>query len=71
MEHPSQMNDEDYSKWIDGRPTAEARVESIMRESRFVTAWFPAYSSGAGDLIADLLDDLRTEWANASPEKVD
>ncbi|HEV2172157.1 MAG TPA: hypothetical protein VGR71_01255 [Nitrospira sp.] len=67
------MNDEDYSKWIDGRPTAEARVESIMRESRFVTNWFPAYSSGAGDLIADLLDDLRTEWANeaASPEKVD
>ena len=66
MEHPSKMNHDEYSKWIDSLPTAEQRIMAVMRESRFVTDWFPAYSSGAGDLIEDMLDDLRREWANAA-----
>lgn len=60
--HPSRMSDEEYVNWINTMPAAEERISAVMRESRFITSWFPAYSSGAGDLIEQMLKDLKREW---------
>ena len=56
------MSDEEYDNWINTMPTAEERISAALRESRFVTGWFPAYSSGATDLIEQMLKDMKQEW---------
>jgi hypothetical protein len=42
--------------------SVQAAVMFILRESRYVTEWFPPYSSGATDLIERWLASLREEW---------
>lgn len=46
--------------------SVEAAISLIMRESRYVTTFFPAYASGAGDMIERWMEDLREEWARAA-----
>lgn len=60
--HPSEMNDGEYDAWIKAQPTTQRMIMSVLRESRYVSAWFPPYSSGAGDAIDLLIKDLRREW---------
>lgn len=42
--------------------STEVDVMMALRESRLVTDWFPPESSGAGDLIEELMNKLREEW---------
>lgn len=68
MTHIGDMNDEEYCAEIErisGEESVEAAVMVMLRESRFVTYMFPPYSSGAGDLIGDWLENLRWEWRRA------
>jgi len=63
--HISEVTDpDDYANRVNAFPTAALRVEMILRESRYVTDRFPPYSSGAGDLAENLLQELRAEWEN-------
>lgn len=54
-------DDEDYANYITGLSPEDA-IMLMLRESRFVSCFFPAYTSGAGDLIGDWMNALRTEW---------
>jgi hypothetical protein len=60
------MNDAEYDVYINSIPSVKDKVMLIMRESRYVTGWFPPYSTGATDFIEDLLADLRAEWQENS-----
>lgn len=48
--------------------SVEAAISLVLRESRYVTGWFPPYSSGAGDMIEYWLMDLRDEWRRQDRE---
>lgn len=66
---PWEMTDDDeYCEFVRMQPTAEEAIKLALRESRFVTYWFPSYSSGAGDMIDSWIRDMKTDWEN-SPEK--
>jgi hypothetical protein len=41
---------------------AEDAIELILRTSPYVTDLFPPFSSGAGDLVENLMDELRAQW---------
>jgi hypothetical protein len=56
------LNDADYDEYLRGLPTAEARLFLALRESRYVSYWFPPYSSGASDMIDAWLSELKREW---------
>jgi hypothetical protein len=56
------VTDEEYENYMNHLPTTEARIMMALRESRYISDWFPPTSSGAGDMIEDLMDDLREEW---------
>jgi len=54
-------DDNEYDIYVRELPTARERVTAALRESRFVTGWFPPYSSGATDMIEKMLEDLEEE----------
>lgn len=54
--------DRRYYEAVNALPTAEERVAAVMRHSRYVNLFFPFGSSGAGDLIEEMLGELRDEW---------
>jgi hypothetical protein len=61
------MDPHEYDAYIKDLPHAEARVMMALRESRYVNGWFPAHSSGSGDAVEHMLNELRREWG--LPEK--
>jgi hypothetical protein len=60
-----------YDEWLASFSTAEDRIMMMCRESRHVMNWFPPYSSGAGDMIEDLMNDLRECWGLPRREVAD
>lgn len=66
---PWEMEDDDeYCEFVRMQPTAEEAIKLALRESRFVSSWFPPYSSGAGDMIESWMEELKTEWLSP-PDK--
>jgi hypothetical protein len=60
---PWQMNDDDeYIEHVRMQPTAEEAIKLALRESRFVSCFFPPYSSGATDMIDRWMDELKMDW---------
>lgn len=59
---PWTLNDDDYDAYLQSLPTIEQRISLALRESRYVSYWFPPYSSGATDLIDAWLTELKREW---------
>lgn len=63
--HQREITDDDeYDAFITQLPSAEERVMLALRESRYVTGFFPPYSSGATGMITDLLAELKEEWTS-------
>jgi hypothetical protein len=63
--HISQVtNPDEYATRVNAFSTVQLRIEMMLRESRYITDQFPPYSSGAGDLVEHLLEELRVEWEN-------
>ena len=74
VKHVSQMGDEEYCEFVRMQPTAYEVITLALRESRFVSYWFPPYSSGATDMIESWMEELKTEWkeeaAKPKPEPI-
>ena len=62
MTHPKDMEYDDYDSWVRDQPTVQLRIMSALCESRYISNWFPPYSSGAGDMIHSLIRELKAEW---------
>jgi len=59
---PRDMTAKEYDEFIKSFDSIEQKIMMILRESRYIANWYPSYSSGAGDGIEYLMDELRTEW---------
>lgn len=62
MTHPKDMSYGEYDDFIQDLPTVQLKIMYALRESRYIMAWFPPYSSGAGDSIDMLIKALKDEW---------
>lgn len=63
------ISDEEYVELVRMQPTAREAITLALRESRFVSYWFPPYSSGAGDMIESWMEELKTELTTPPESK--